>query len=357
MFKSDFYFDLPQELIAQNPAFSRDHSRLMVLDGMNKKIVHKRFYDLEKLLGPNDVLVFNNSKVIPARLYAQEDNKEGRICEILLLQEIKENVWEAMVKPGKKFKLGSKFQILKKDRGSLSDMFCNIEKINDDGTRIIKIENVGENNEKLFQLGHVPLPPYITFDNEKEEIYETRYQTIYADEQKAASVAAPSAGLHFTEELLSNLADKGVQMEFVTLHVGAGTFLPVKSQNIEDHQMHSEYFSLDQKTADHLNQAKKNGKRIIAVGTTSIRVLESCANDDEILKSKSGETNIFIKPGYKFKFVDSIITNFHLPESTLIILICAFGGKDFILNAYQEAIKKKYRFYSFGDAMLIQFSV
>lgn len=368
MLTSDFNFQLPQNLIAQKPAYPRDSSRLMVLNRANQTIQHKHFYDLPDLLEENYVLVFNKSKVMPARLFAlpQTNNVETKDLlslpspyEIFLIKQINKNSWICMVKPGKKFQIGSEFQILTKDQQNLSEISCTVEKINEDGTRILKFESppdpavLREDLGDLLQQGHMPFPPYIHVDQNNEKQFEKSYQTVYADESKAKSIAAPTAGLHFTEKLLQKLKNKGIRTEFVTLHVGMGTFLPVKSEKIEDHQMHSEFFELENETAERLNEAKKQGKKIISVGTTSTRVLESCANKNETLNPKFGETNIFIYPGYQFKFIDTLITNFHLPQSTLLMLISTFAGKDFVFKAYEEAIKEKYRFYSFGDAMII----
>ena len=362
---SSFNYDLPKSFIAQDPASPRDHSKLMILNKNLKTIEHKHFYDLPEILNSNDVLVFNKSMVIPARLFATANSETSKPYEIFLLKQIDQNNWTALVKPGKKFKLNNIFQILEKDKKRLSNTTAIVKSINSDGSRNleftshlpdtnvipVRIGQGGQAGESPLLYGHPPLPPYIT---KNQNDYENSYQTIYADENAKGSVAAPTAGLHFTEELLKKLKNKNIQTEFVTLHVGLGTFLPVKADNIKDHKMHSEWFSIDKETAKRLNSAKKQGKRIIAIGTTSVRVLESCTDENGILKPKTEETNIFIYPGYKFKFINSLITNFHLPKSTLLMLVSALAEKDFIFKAYKEAIKKKYRFYSFGDAMIIK---
>jgi len=328
MLTKDFDYHLPKELIANMPVSPRDSSRLMCVNKGSMLITHHHFYDLPDLLHRNDVLVLNKSKVIPARI--RFGNKE-----ILLLRKLDENVWNAMVKPGRFFREHETFAIN-------DSLLVNIQSVLDDGTRIIKFTG----NFDLSKIGEPPFPPYIK--NTRATI--GNYQTIYADED--GSVAAPTAGLHFTNDLFDRLKKKGISMEFVTLHVGLGTFQPVKTEVLIDHKMHSEWFSLSKSTADRLNAAKKDGKRIIAVGTTSVRVLESCVEND-ILLPQSGETDIFIYPGYEFKYVDGIITNFHLPKSTLLMLVSAFAGKDLIMRAYTEAVNEKYRFYSFGDAMFL----
>ncbi len=340
---SNFDFELPEKLIAQSPIKPRDHCRLMLINRQTQKTEHQHFYDLVDILRPNDVLVFNKSKVLNARLYCKSASHP---YEIFLIKNISENTWQTMVQPGKKFQIGSKFQILNKDQKTLSDIETEVIEILEDGTRILKF------NSQLSQVGHIPLPPYINPKNADQ--YENEYQTVYCDENFKKSIAAPTAGLHFTEELIEKLKNKGVQMEFVTLHVGLGTFLPVKTQDIKSHQMHSEFYEIDKKTADNLNQAKANKKRIIAVGTTSARVLESATNNEGFIEEKADETDIFIYPGYVFKFIDSLITNFHLPKSTLLMLVSALADREFVLKVYNEAIKEKYRFYSFGDAMLIE---
>lgn len=328
MFTKDFDYNLPAELIANAPVSPRDKSRLMFLDRASGSISHYHFCDLPNLLLPSDILVFNESKVIPARILFGK-------YEILLLRELQSNVWEAMVKPGKVFKTGSEFSI----NPSLKAV---VRSVNDSGTRVL--EFYGELD--LDKIGTPPFPPYIK--NSPAKMAD--YQTIYAREK--GSVAAPTAGLHFTENIFDAFHNKGVRTEFLTLHVGLGTFQPVKVEKIEDHKMHSEFFSLSEGVAECLNEAKARGQRIIAVGTTSVRVLESCTADGKLFP-KTGETDIFIYPGYKFKFVDGMITNFHLPKSTLIMLVSAFAGKELVFGAYNEAVREKYRFYSFGDAMLI----
>lgn len=328
MFTKDFDYNLPAELIANKPVSPRDRSRLMLLDRAGGSISHYHFCDLPNLLRPSDILVFNESKVIPARILFGK-------YEILLLRELQFNVWEAMVKPGKAFKTGSEFSI----NSSLgADVLC----VKDSGIRILEFHGKLD----LDKIGVPPFPPYIK--NSPAKMAD--YQTIYAREK--GSVAAPTAGLHFTENIFDALRGKSIGAEFLTLHVGLGTFQPVKTEKIEDHKMHSELFSLSSRVAERLNEAKARGQRIIAVGTTSVRVLESCVWNGK-LRPKTGETDIFIYPGYKFKFVDGMITNFHLPKSTLMMLVSAFAGKKFVFRAYDEAVREKYRFYSFGDAMLI----
>lgn len=330
----DFDYQLPAELIAQNPLKNREEARLMVLN--KGQIKHCHIYDLTKILDSNDVLVFNQTKVFPARLHGQIEGKE---VEILLHREIKGGTWECLVKPGKKFIKGALVDF-KKTKAT-------VIQINGDGSRLLKFDTRGHNLDKIIdQIGEMPLPPYI----KNSQSTPDQYQTTYAKER--GSVAAPTAGLHFTKKLLKKLHEKGVEQYFVTLHVGRGTFEPVKTDLVADHKMHSEWFSLSPKTAAALNQAKQAGKKIIAVGTTTNRVLESCTKNN-LLIPQNDETDLFIIPGYKFKFVDSLITNFHLPKSTLLMLVSALAGKKQITKAYQTAIKQKYRFFSFGDAMLI----
>ena len=337
---SDFNYNLPEELIAQTPIKKRDESRLMVLDKTNKTIEHKVFKDILDYLKPGDCLVRNNTKVIPARLYGIKEDT-GVNVEFLLLHRIEGDIWEVMVHPGRRLKKGVK--VLFGD-GLLK---AEILEQMDNGNRKVKFEYVGIFNEILDQIGLMPLPPYI-----KERLKDKdRYQTVYAKYE--GSAAAPTAGLHFTDELLEKIKAKGVEIANVTLHVGIGTFRPVKVENIEDHDMHSEHYYIKQEDADKINNARKNGGRIISVGTTSCRVLESVADENGLVKEVEGDTNIFIYPGYKFKCIDCLITNFHLPESTLIMLVSTLAGKDFIMNAYEEAVKEKYRFFSFGDAMFI----
>lgn len=328
---SDFDYNLPKELIAIEPAIPRDTSRLMVVNRTNGTIKHHIFSELPTLLPKNCVLVFNNSKVLKARLFSGK-------TEILLTKEISPQTWECLAKPGKKLKAGTEIVFSKNLKGI-------VLKTQEDGSKIIRFES--ENfHEELEKIGHTPIPPYIKNSQAKHE----QYQTIYADPK--GSIAAPTAGLHFTNEVFANLKKREIGTHFVTLHVGRGTFEPVKTESILDHKMHSEWFTLDEKTANALNQAKLEGKKIIAVGTTSVRVLESCAKKGT-LEPESGETNIFIYPSYKWQFVDHMLTNFHLPKSTLLMLISSFSGQKLIQKAYQTAIEEKYRFYSFGDSMLI----
>lgn len=337
---SDFNYNLPKELIAQVPIKNRDQSRLMVLDRKNKTIEHKIFKDIINYLQPGDCLVRNNTKVIPARLYGIKE-ETGANVEFLLLKRIDGDIWEVMVKPGKKLMPGVR---VKFGNGLLKAEI--LEKLGD-GNRKVKFEYNGIFNEILNEIGLMPLPPYI-----HEKLKEKdRYQTVYAKYE--GSAAAPTAGLHFTDELFEELKEKGVEVANVTLHVGIGTFRPVKVENIEEHDMHSEHFYIKAEDAEKINKAKKEGHRIIAVGTTSCRVLESIADANGYVKEVEGDTNIFIYPGYKFKCLDALITNFHLPESTLIMLVSALAEKDFIMQAYEEAVKEQYRFFSFGDAMFI----
>ena len=337
---SDFNYDLPEELIAQTPIQKRDESRLMVLDKTNKTIEHKVFKDILEYLKPGDCLVRNNTKVIPARLYGIKEDT-GVNVEFLLLNRIEGDIWEVMVHPGRRLKKGVKV--------TFGDGLLKAEILEqmDNGNRKVKFEYKGIFNEILDQIGLMPLPPYI-----KERLKDKdRYQTVYAKYE--GSAAAPTAGLHFTDELLEKIKTKGVEIANVTLHVGIGTFRPVKVENIEDHDMHSEHYYIKQEDADKINNARRNGGRIISVGTTSCRVLESVADENGFVKEVEGDTSIFIYPGYKFKCIDCLITNFHLPESTLIMLVSTLAGKDFVMNAYEEAVKEKYRFFSFGDAMFI----
>ncbi len=337
---AEFNYELPKELIAQHPYDKRDEARLMVLDKEEEKIEHKVFKDVIDYLNPGDCLVINNTKVIPARLYGKKDT--GANVEFLLLKRIEGDTWEAMVRPGNKLKPGSKVIF---GEGLLK---ATVLDILEGGNRKVEFEYDGIFNEILDQIGMMPLPPYITEasreDNEK-------YQTVYAKYE--GSAAAPTAGLHFTEELLQKIKEKGVEVANVTLHVGIGTFRPVKVETVEEHEMHSEHYYIKKEDADKINKAKQNGKRVIAVGTTSCRVLESVADENGIVKETEGDTSIFIYPGYKFKCIDSLITNFHLPESTLIMLVSSLAGKDFIMKAYNEAVEKEYKFFSFGDAMII----
>lgn len=335
----EFYYDLPEELIAQVPIQKRDESRLMVLDRENKTIEHKIFKDILDYLKPGDCLVRNNTKVIPARIYGKKET--GANVEFLLLNNIEGDIWEAIVRPGNKLHVGTKVTF---GEGLLN---AEILEVMEGGTRKVKFTYNGIFNEILDQIGLMPLPPYI-----HEELKEKdRYQTVYAKYQ--GSAAAPTAGLHFTEELLEKIKEKDVEIANVTLHVGIGTFRPVKVDKIEEHHMHSEHYYIKEEDAEKINNAKKNGGRIISVGTTSCRVLESIADENGFVKETEGDTSIFIYPGYKFKCIDALITNFHLPESTLLMLVSALAGKDYIMKAYKEAVEQKYRFFSFGDAMFI----
>ncbi|CDE96965.1 MAG: tRNA preQ1(34) S-adenosylmethionine ribosyltransferase-isomerase QueA [Clostridiales bacterium] len=337
---SDFNYNLPKELIAQVPIKNRDQSRLMVLDRKNKTIENKIFKDIIDYLEPGDCLVRNNTKVIPARLYGVKE-ETGANVEFLLLKRIEGDIWEVMVKPGKKLMPGARVNF---GNGALKAEI--LEKL-DGGNRKVKFEYSGIFNEILNEIGLMPLPPYI-----HEKLKEKdRYQTVYAKYE--GSAAAPTAGLHFTDKLFEKLKEKGVEVANVTLHVGIGTFRPVKVENIEEHDMHSEHFYIKAEDAEKINKAKKEGHRVIAVGTTSCRVLESIADENGYVKEVEGDTSIFIYPGYKFKCLDALITNFHLPESTLIMLVSALAGKDFIMQAYEEAVKEQYKFFSFGDAMFI----
>jgi len=337
---SEFNYNLPEELIAQTPIEKRDMSRLMVLDKENKTIEHKVFKDILDYLEEGDCLVINNTKVLPARLYGKKET--GANVEFLLLNNIEGDVWECIVRPGNKLHVGTTVSF---GEGLLK---ADILEVMEGGTRKVKFNYNGIFNEILDKIGLMPLPPYI-----HEELKEKdRYQTVYARHQ--GSSAAPTAGLHFTEELLEKVKEKGVQITKVTLHVGIGTFRPVKVEDVESHHMHSEHYYIKQEDADKINKAKENGKKVIAVGTTSCRVLESVADEQGKVKEIEGDTSIFIYPGYKFKCVDNLITNFHLPESTLIMLVSSLAGKDFIMEAYEQAVKEKYRFFSFGDAMLIK---
>lgn len=338
---SDFKFDLPQELIAQVPIEDRASSRLMVLDKETGNIEHKVFRDIIEYLNPGDCLVLNNTRVIPARLIGEKLETGGKI-EFLLLKRTEEDTWQALVKPGKRAKVGAKFSF---GNGKL---IGEVVDLSDEGSRIIKFHYDGIFEEILDELGNMPLPPYITARLDEKE----RYQTVYSKHN--GSAAAPTAGLHFTEELLNKIKEKGVDIAFVTLHVGLGTFRPVKVEDVLNHKMHSEYYMVSQEAADKINRAKANGNNVICVGTTSCRTIESACNENGKMKETSGWTEIFIYPGYKFKVLDKLITNFHLPESTLIMLVSAICGKDNVLNAYNEAVKERYRFFSFGDAMIIK---
>jgi len=338
---SDFNYELPKELIAQHPYDKRDEARLMVLNKKSKQIEHKVFKDVIDYLNPGDCLVINNTKVIPARLYGNKDT--GAHVEVLLLKRIYGDIWEAMVRPGSKLKAGAKISF---GNGILK---ATILDILDDGNRKIQFEYNGIFNEILDNVGLMPLPPYITEASREDN---KKYQTVYA--KYDGSAAAPTAGLHFTEELLDKIREKGVEIANVTLHVGIGTFRPVKVETVEEHKMHSEHFYIKKEDAEKINNAKRDGHKIIACGTTSCRVLESVSDENGFVREIEDDTSIFIYPGYKFKCIDSLITNFHLPESTLIMLVSSLAGKDFIMEAYEEAVKQKYKFFSFGDAMLIQ---
>jgi len=337
----DFYYDLPQELIAQDPLEDRSSSRLMVLDKITGEVEHRHFKDITEYLRPGDCLVINNTKVIPARLYGVKEGTEAKI-EILLLKRKENDIWETLVKPGKKCKIGTKIVF---GEGILTGEVVDIV---EEGNRLIQFHYEGIFEEILDRLGQMPLPPYITHQLEDKN----RYQTVYATH--TGSAAAPTAGLHFTPELLEEIKAKGVDIARVTLHVGLGTFRPVKVDEITEHHMHSEFFMIDEEAAEKINRAKETGHRVICVGTTSCRTVESAADENGHLEAKSGWTQIFIYPGYKFKVLDCLITNFHLPESTLIMLVSALAGREHVLAAYEEAVKERYRFFSFGDAMFIQ---
>ena len=337
---SDFYFDLPQELIAQTPLERRDASRLLTLDKVTGKTAHRHFYDLPSLLRPGDCLVLNDSRVLPARLIGRRE-PGGGAAEVVLLIDRGDKVWECLVRPGKKLKPGARLSF---GDGTLT---AEVLEVKEGGNRLIRFEYEGIFLELLERLGKMPLPPYI-----KEELADSeRYQTVYSRE--IGSAAAPTAGLHFTKELLAQIEAMGVKVCYVTLHVGLGTFRPVKAEDITDHEMHSEFCMISAETAETINRTKREGGRVICVGTTSCRTIESWAAEDGTMKESAGWTSIFIYPGYRFKVLDALITNFHLPESTLIMLVSALAGREHVLNAYQEAIEQKYRFFSFGDAMFI----
>ena len=339
MQKSDFYYDLPEELIAQHPVQQRTHSRLMLLDKNTGKIEHKHFYDIIDYLNAGDCLILNNTKVIPARIYGVRDDT-GAVVEFLLLKNLGDDRWECLAGPGKKAKVGYKFTY---GDGIMHGV---VDDLLPDGNRIVKFSYDGSFYEVLDRIGQMPLPHYI-----HEELKDnSRYQTVYAKYE--GSAAAPTAGLHFTDELLEKIRQKGVKIGYVTLHVGLGTFRPVKEEQIENHLMHTEHYVLPKETADLINDTKKSGGRVICVGTTSCRTVESVASKGEIAADE-GDTSIFIYPGYEFKCLDALITNFHLPESTLIMLVSALAGRENVLNAYKVAVEEKYRFFSFGDAMFI----
>lgn len=336
---SDFYFDLPPGLIAQTPLERRDSSRLLALDKTTGETRHLHFYDLPSLLRPGDCLVLNDSRVLPARLIGKRAG--GGACEVLLLIDRGDKVWECLVRPGKKLRPGAKITF---GDGELS---ADVVGETEGGNRLVRFDYEGIFLETLERLGKMPLPPYIKAELEDGE----RYQTVYS--KVVGSAAAPTAGLHFTQPLLKDIQAMGVKICYVTLHVGLGTFRPVKAENLDEHEMHSEYCIIPQETADAINETKKNGGQVICVGTTSCRTVESWAADDGSLKASAGWTNIFIYPGYRFKVLDALITNFHLPESTLIMLVSALAGRDHVLAAYEEAVQEHYRFFSFGDAMFI----
>lgn len=340
MKKSDFYYDLPEELIAQTPAEPRNSSRLMKIDRKTGDIVHSRFYNLCDYLKKGDLLVLNDSRVLPARLYGEKKDT-GSFIEFLLLEQKGDKLWEIICRPGKKAKVGTEFSF---GNGILT---AKVIEVKDDGNRIVKFSCEGNFYAVLDEIGQMPLPPYITEKLEDKE----RYQTVYSKE--LGSAAAPTAGLHFTKEMLDEIKEMGVDIAYVTLHVGLGTFRPVKEDDILNHKMHSEHYHLSEKTAEKINRTKASGGRVIAVGTTSCRTLESMELENGLVKSGDGYTDIFIYPGYKFKLLDGLITNFHLPESTLIMLVSAFLGYENTMNAYKIAVEEKYRFFSFGDAMCI----
>ena len=341
MKRQDFYYDLPEELIAQDPLEDRSSSRLLVLDKKTGETQHHTFREIVNYLNPGDCLVINDTKVIPARLIGAKEETGAKI-EVLLLKRKQNDVWETLVKPGRKAKPGTRI--------SFGDGLLNGEVIDvvDEGNRLIRFEYDGIFEEILDQLGQMPLPPYITHQLKDKD----RYNTVYAAHE--GSAAAPTAGLHFTPELLEEIDRKGVDIARVTLHVGLGTFRPVKVDEITDHHMHSEFYQIGEEAAEKINRAKENGHRVICVGTTSCRTIESAADENGHMEAKSGWTEIFIYPGYRFKVLDCLITNFHLPESTLIMLVSALAGREHVLAAYEEAVKERYRFFSFGDAMLIR---
>ncbi len=338
---SDYFYELPEELIAQDPLSKRDESRLLVLNRKTGEVQHKFFKNIIEFLKPNDCLVINNTRVIPARLLGKKEKTEGKI-EIFLLNNLGNDIWETLAKPGKKAIPGSRFVF-----GDKEQLIAEVVEVKEDGNRIVKFFYEGVFQSVLDEVGTVPLPPYIHKKLEDGE----RYQTVYS--KIKGSSAAPTAGLHFTKELLGEIKEKGISVAELTLHVGLGTFRPVKEENILDHKMHSEWYKIDQDACDKINNARKNGGRVIAVGTTSCRVLESIAEKGKDICPKEGNTDIFIYPGYEFKILDGLITNFHLPESTLIMLVSAFAGYENTMNAYKIAVNEKYRFFSFGDAMFI----
>lgn len=338
---ADFDYDLPQELIAQDPLEQRDSSRLLILDKETGERTHKIFHDIIDYLHEGDCLVINNTKVIPARLIGEREGTGGKV-EVLLLKRRSDNVWETLVKPGKKARQGMRLSF----GGGL--LHAEVQEVVDEGNRLIRFEYEGIFEEILDQLGQMPLPPYITHQLKDKN----RYQTVYAKYE--GSAAAPTAGLHFTEELLEQIQAKGIKIARVTLHVGLGTFRPVKVEDVTEHHMHTEFYHVSEEAADIINETKKQGGRVICVGTTSCRTIESAADDQGIVHATEGDTDIFIYPGYQFKVLDCLITNFHLPESTLLMLVSALAGKENIMAAYREAVEMRYRFFSFGDAMFIK---
>lgn len=338
---ADFDYDLPQELIAQDPLEQRDSSRLLILDKETGERTHKIFHDIIDYLHEGDCLVINNTKVIPARLIGEREGTGGKV-EVLLLKRRSDNVWETLVKPGKKARPGMRLSF----GGGL--LHAEVQEVVDEGNRLIRFEYEGIFEEILDQLGQMPLPPYITHQLKDKN----RYQTVYAKYE--GSAAAPTAGLHFTQELLEQIQAKGVKIARVTLHVGLGTFRPVKVEDVTEHHMHTEFYHVSEEAADIINETKKQGGRVICVGTTSCRTIESAADDQGIVHATEGDTDIFIYPGYRFKVLDCLITNFHLPESTLLMLVSALAGKENIMAAYKEAVEMRYRFFSFGDAMFIK---
>ena len=337
---SDFYYDLPEELIAQDPLEDRTASRLLVLDRKTGAVKHKIFSDVIDYLNKGACLVINNTRVIPARLIGEKEGTGGKV-EVLLLKRRANDVWETLVKPGKKLKPGAKITF---GDGRLR---AEVLEVVEEGNRLVKFHYEGIFEEILDSLGEMPLPPYITHKLEDKEMY----QTVYA--KFDGSAAAPTAGLHFTKELLNKIEEKGIKISSITLHVGLGTFRPVKVDDVNNHHMHTEWYEVNAEAAEIINETKRNGGRVICVGTTSCRTIESVADDNGYMKAKTGETDIFIYPGYKFKVMDGLITNFHLPESTLVMLVSAFAGKENVLSAYETAVKEKYRFFSFGDAMIL----
>ena len=337
---SDFFYELPEELIAQDPLEDRTASRLLVLDRKADKLEHKIFSDVIDYLKPGDCLVINNTRVIPARLIGEKEDTGGKV-EILLLKRRENDIWESLVKPGKKLRPGARVTF---GDGRLK---AEILEIAEEGNRLVKFYYEGIFEEILDSLGEMPLPPYITHKLEDKEMY----QTVYA--KFDGSAAAPTAGLHFTNELLEKIRHKGIKIASITLHVGLGTFRPVKVEDVNNHHMHTEWYEVNKEASDIINETKKNGGRIICVGTTSCRTIESVADENGLMSAKTGETDIFIYPGYKFKVMDGLITNFHLPESTLVMLVSAFAGKERVLSAYETAVKERYRFFSFGDAMIL----